>query len=142
MLKSSWNAWARSCNNWIQDLLESNNKLEQQISQKHFEMLEPILNKLQKAIDARAAANGFTFILNQTTSKGYSTILYGPREGDITEDLLKNLNVPIPKESETSAILAKKNIKMGFINVESILATFACNARDQSKSEYLRGYPQ
>lgn len=85
-------------------------KLDQEIQQfaqeseynlmaKREELLQPIVEKLQKAIDETAEAKGFTYILNQTTSAGVSTILYGPDENDITEDLMKKLGIKIPKEN-------------------------------------------
>ena len=65
---------------------------------KREELLQPIVEKLQKAIDETAESKGFTYILNQTTSAGVSTILFGPEENDITEDLMKKLGIEIPKE--------------------------------------------
>ncbi|MCW5519417.1 OmpH family outer membrane protein [Aureitalea sp. L0-47] len=69
---------------------------EQQLMIKRQELLEPILNKLQNAIDKVAEENGFTYIMNQTTSAGVSTILYGPEEHDMTEKIMKELGIQIP----------------------------------------------
>lgn len=71
---------------------------EYDLMAKRQELLEPILNKVQDAIDNIAKTEGFTYILNQTTSAGVSTILYGPGEDDVTEKLLRSLNITIPKE--------------------------------------------
>lgn len=67
---------------------------------KRQELLEPILKKLQTAIDAVAAAEGYSYILNQTTSAGVSTILYGPDEADVTEKLFAKLGIPMPKDEK------------------------------------------
>lgn len=70
---------------------------EQRILSKRQELLGPILEKLQKAIDETAQENGFEYILNQTTSTGVSTILYGPDNNDITKKLMTKLGIPIPE---------------------------------------------
>ena len=65
---------------------------------KREELLTPILEKLQKAIDDVAKEKGYTYLLNQTNSSGVSTILYGPEENDVTEDVMKKLNIKMPGE--------------------------------------------
>lgn len=71
---------------------------EYDIMAKRQALLEPILAKLQTAIDAVAVAGGFTYILNQTTSAGVSTILYGPDEADITKSLFAKLGLKYPEQ--------------------------------------------
>lgn len=71
---------------------------EMDLLAKQQELMEPILKKLQDAIDGVAADQGYTYILNQTTSAGVSTILYGPDEADVTEELFKRLGIALPKE--------------------------------------------
>lgn len=71
---------------------------EAEIVTKREDLLEPILEKLQNAIDAVAEEKGYTIVLNQTNSSGVSTILYGPEEDDVTQAVLKKLNVQIPGE--------------------------------------------
>lgn len=70
---------------------------EDQLIRKRSELLEPILKKLQDAIDNVAKTEGFKYILNQTTSAGVSTILFGPEEHDVTERVMKILNIQIPQ---------------------------------------------
>lgn len=70
---------------------------EFQLQAKRQELLEPVLKKLQDAIDGTAAEKGYTYILNQTTSGGVSTILYGPQEDDITETVMKKLGITVPQ---------------------------------------------
>ena len=69
---------------------------EQKLMAKRQELLEPILTKLQNAINKVAESNGFTYIMNQTTSAGVSTILYSPEENDMTEAIMKELGIQIP----------------------------------------------
>jgi outer membrane protein len=64
---------------------------------KRQELMEPMLQKLQDAIDATAKEKGYTYILNQTTSGGVSTILYGPEEDEITEAVMKRLGITVPQ---------------------------------------------
>ncbi len=66
---------------------------------KREELLAPILEKVQNAINKVAKEKGFTYILNQTTSSGVSTILFGPDENDITEALMKELGISIPSSN-------------------------------------------
>lgn len=73
-------------------------KLDQDLVNKQQELLEPILAKLQKAIDEVAAAKGYKYVLNQTTSAGVSTILYGPEEADVTEAVFQKLGIALPSE--------------------------------------------
>ncbi len=62
---------------------------------KRQELLEPVLEKLQAAIDAVAAEQGYTYILNQSTGSGVSVLLHGPEEADITEALMKKLGIEL-----------------------------------------------
>lgn len=71
---------------------------EAKLLAKREELLVPILEKLQTAIDDVAKEKGYTYLLNQTNSSGVSTILYGPEENDVTEDVMKKLNIKMPGE--------------------------------------------
>lgn len=51
-----------------QRILDFQQNAQQELANKEVELLEPVLEKAQKAIDAVAAENGFTYILD--TSKG------------------------------------------------------------------------
>ena len=73
-------------------------KSEEDLVTKQGTMLEPVLKKLQDAIDKIAATKGYDYVLNQTTSAGVSTILFGPEEADITSDLFTALGMTMPSE--------------------------------------------
>ena len=72
---------------------------EYKVLTKRQELLEPILEKLQNAIDTIAEEGGYTYVLNQTTSGGVSTILYGPEEDNLTEKLMSKLGIKLPEET-------------------------------------------
>lgn len=70
---------------------------EQSMAKKREELLTPLYDKTQKAIDAVSKEEGFTYILNG----GSSNILVGPPEFNITEKVAKKLNITIPKPGES-----------------------------------------
>ncbi|MCS6895682.1 MAG: OmpH family outer membrane protein [Bacteroidia bacterium] len=70
---------------------------EQNYAKKKAELLQPIIDKLQKAIDELAAAEGYDYILNNSNATGVAFILHGPKEHDVTEKLLKKLGVDTTK---------------------------------------------
>ncbi|MBT3221971.1 MAG: OmpH family outer membrane protein [Proteobacteria bacterium] len=69
---------------------------EQKLVDKRGELMKPIVEKLQQAIDDVAKEKGYDYVLNQSNSGGVSLLLYGPSENDITEDLMKKLGIAIP----------------------------------------------
>ena len=71
---------------------------EQQLMGMQQELIAPTLDKLQKAIDEISKAEGYTYVLNQSTSTGVSTILFGPESDNITEKIFTKLGIEIPKE--------------------------------------------
>lgn len=71
---------------------------EQQLMAMQQELIAPTLDKLQKAIDEISKAEGYTYVLNQSTSTGVSTILFGPESDNITEKIFAKLGVEMPKE--------------------------------------------
>lgn len=85
-----------------QELQKEAGEAEFDLMAKRQELMGPVLEKLQKAIDDVAEGEGYTVILNQTTSAGVSTILYGPEEDDVTERVMTKLGIDIPKEEEGS----------------------------------------
>jgi outer membrane protein len=79
---------------------------EQNYLKKKAELLQPIIEKLQKAITELAEAEGYDYILNNSNSTGIATILHGPKSEDVTEKLLRRLGIDPSKlqrpTSETS----------------------------------------
>ncbi len=73
---------------------------EQQLMAMQQELIAPSLDKLQKAIDDISKAEGYTYVLNQSTSTGVSTILFGPESDNITNKIFAKLGIEIPKEMQ------------------------------------------
>lgn len=69
-------------------------RAESNLLKKQEELMQPIILKIQQAIDAIAIEKGFAFILNQTTGLN---ILYGLQSLDITTDLAQKLGIVIPE---------------------------------------------
>ncbi|MCS7074804.1 MAG: OmpH family outer membrane protein [Bacteroidia bacterium] len=66
---------------------------------KREELLKPIIEKLQKAIDAVAAEEGYTIILNSTNGAGVSIILHAPEQDNCTEKIMKKMGLTAPAGS-------------------------------------------
>lgn len=70
---------------------------EQELAQRRAELMSPILQQIQDAIDAVAAEKGLDIVLNTTTSTGDVIILYVSDEvreqNDITEAVMARLEI-------------------------------------------------
>ena len=74
-----------------QSIQEFQRSADQNLQQKQQTLLKPALDKLQKTIDAVSVENGYTYVLN---SDGASPVLlHGPKEGDISDLILKKIGV-------------------------------------------------
>ncbi|WP_022825404.1 OmpH family outer membrane protein [Hymenobacter norwichensis] len=74
-----------------QSIQEFQRTADQNLQQKQQTLLKPALDKLQKTIDAVSVENGYTYVLN---SDGASPVLlHGPKEGDISDLILKKMGV-------------------------------------------------
>lgn len=73
---------------------------ESDLQRKQIELLQPVLDKIQKAIDAIANENNFTYVFN--SDAGYGTtpvLLHGPESDNVTDLVLKKLGIaPPPKD--------------------------------------------
>lgn len=69
---------------------------EQKLLSTRASLVDPLLERLQKAIAEVAAERGYTVVLNRTSSAGVSAILFGPPEDDITKPLCGKLGIPVP----------------------------------------------
>ncbi len=80
-----------------QEVRQDAQKAQNQLMLKQQELLQPITAKLETAIKALAADEGYTFIINAMAG-GNSIVLYGPPEHELTEKLMTRLGIEIPKE--------------------------------------------
>lgn len=70
------------------------------IQNKQRELLAPVMDKIQVAIDEVAKANGYTHVLN--SDAGYGTtpvILVAPDSDNITNLVFKHMGVAVPEET-------------------------------------------
>ena len=69
------------------------------LQRKQQELLAPVMDKIQVAIDAVAKENGYTYVLNSDAGYGTSpVILVAPDSDNITNLVFTKLGVDIPKE--------------------------------------------
>lgn len=80
-----------------QEVRQDAQKAQNQLMAKQQELLQPITEKLEAAIKALAADEGYNYILNSMTG-GNSIVLYGPPEHELTEKLMTRLGIEIPKD--------------------------------------------
>jgi outer membrane protein len=78
------------------ELKSDSEKYERELAQRQETLLNPIIEKMKKAIDDVALADGFMYILNAVDASGTSIVLYGPKENDVTEKVAKKLNITLP----------------------------------------------
>jgi outer membrane protein len=86
------------------ELQELQQNAEQALSRKQQDMVAPIMDKIQVAIDAVAKENGYTFVLN--SDAGYGTtpvILVAPESDNITNLVFKKMGVPAPSTEKPAA---------------------------------------
>ncbi len=79
------------------ELQELQQNSEAALQKKQQELIEPVMAKIQTAIDAVAKENGYTFVLN--SDAGYGTtpvILVAPESDNITELVFKKMGVASP----------------------------------------------
>jgi outer membrane protein len=74
------------------------------LQKKQQSLLEPALDKLQKAIDAVATENGYSYIFNSDAGYGSTPILlHGPQQDNVSELVLKKLGVDVTKQAAPAA---------------------------------------
>lgn len=80
-------------------------RYERDLGEKQEKMLSPIIEKLKKAIDEIADADGYTYVLNSMDASGTSIVLKGPKENDLTEKVVTKLGIKLqeaPKAPTTA----------------------------------------
>ncbi|TYZ12465.1 OmpH family outer membrane protein [Hymenobacter lutimineralis] len=77
-----------------QSIQEFQRNAEASVQQKQQALLKPVLDKLQKNIDAVADENGYAYVLNSDAGYGTTPILlHGPKDGDISDLVLKKMGI-------------------------------------------------
>ena len=67
------------------------------LQKKQVDLMKPVLDEIQKAIDAVRKENGYTFIFSSNAS-GANIILSGPEDANVTDLILKKLGVTPAKK--------------------------------------------
>lgn len=73
---------------------EFNQSAQQQLQAKYGQLVNPVIQKIQKNIDAVAKENGFTYVFNLDAGAGTTPILLvAPDDGNITDLVLKKMGI-------------------------------------------------
>ncbi len=75
-----------------QGLQEFSTTAQQSMQQKQQALLRPVLDKIQKTIDAVAVENGYTYVLNSDSGSN-PVLLHGPKDGDVSDIILKKMGI-------------------------------------------------
>ncbi len=79
------------------ELQEFQQNFQQEIQERQFELIEPLLNKIQGAIETVAREREFTYVLNTMTNNGDFIILYASERAhmdyDITDEVMQRLDL-------------------------------------------------
>lgn len=83
---------------------------ESTLQQKYQQLVSPVLQKIQKNIDAVAKENGYSHVFNLDAGAGTAVILlYAPEDGNISDMVLKKMGVtPKPATPAAPATTPKK----------------------------------
>ncbi len=68
---------------------------EEKLMKRRMELLKPVQDKLQNAIDTVAKEGGYTYILNQAVGDGIPSILYGKESDNLTTLIAKKLGIAV-----------------------------------------------
>ncbi len=83
---------------------------ERQLNDKRQELLAPIVEKVELALDAVREKGGYDFILNSVDGSGTSVVLRGPAANDITKALLSELGIEL-KQDQSQSVPAQDSDK-------------------------------
>lgn len=78
-----------------QKIAQYEQKMVADLQKKEAELLQPILTKLQDAINAVAKEGGYTYVLNDVPGAG-SIILFKEPGNNLTEAVIKKMNLTVP----------------------------------------------
>lgn len=83
-----------------QELKEDAARYEKDLGDKQERLLTPIIDKLKKAIDEVADAEGYVYVLNSMDGAGTTIVLKGPKENDLTEKVITKLGIKLPEAAK------------------------------------------
>lgn len=78
----------------LQNELEAFTQLnEQEVYAKRTELLSPIAQKLETAMDAVAEKYGYKYVLNSSDGTGNSVVIVAPEGDDLTQEVMEHLGI-------------------------------------------------
>ena len=90
-----------------QSIQEFQQTAQQSMQQKQQTLLRPVLDKIQKNIDAVANEQGYTYILNSDSGSN-PILLHGPKDGDVSDIILKKMGITPTAPSTGPTVQAPK----------------------------------
>lgn len=91
-----------------QSIQEFQQNAQQSVQQRQGTALRPVLDKIQKNIDAVAEESGYAYILNSDAG-GTPVLLHGPKDGDVSDMVLKKMGITPTKEAPAPAVRPAAN---------------------------------
>lgn len=86
----------QNAQNSIEDM---QNNAQMKLMQKQDDLLAPVLDEIEAAIEAVAKENGYDYVFNGSTSNGTSIVLYAKAKGDnLTIKIFEKLGIPVSEE--------------------------------------------
>ncbi|NML65857.1 OmpH family outer membrane protein [Hymenobacter sp. RP-2-7] len=95
-----------------QGLQEFSQTAQQSMQQRQQTALRPVLDKIQKNIDAVADENGYAYILNSDAGSS-PVLLHGPKDGDVSDLVLKKMGITPTKEAPAPTVKPATNTGSG-----------------------------
>lgn len=87
---------------------EFQQSIQAQLQKKQQSLISPVIEKIQKAIDAVAKENGYVWVFNVDAGNGVVSILVAPKEDDLSPLVFKKLGVPQPAAAPAASEAPKK----------------------------------
>ena len=87
--------------NMVGEIEDFQKNAEQSMQKKQVDVLKPLLEKVQNAIDKVAKENGYTYIFNSDAGLGTTPfLLHAPEEHNVSDLILKSLGITPPAKTE------------------------------------------
>ena len=82
------------------EIQEEAAEADQKLTKKRMDLMEPITDKLEKAIKEVANEQSYDYIFNSVDGAGVSIVLHGPEDRDLTKTIMKKLGIEVPADAD------------------------------------------